>query len=522
MITLTNDNTPTWLALMTNATANTITAGLGSGVPATAVNQSYTVTVNREGESAVLTVAVNLPSAEVSAITASPSALAFGSFAAGYAQRPTQTITITNTGTANVVLDALPSVTGWTLTQGTDWTVEMQTGQTRTFTIRPNDGLTAGTYNPAITITGSGGASAQIQPTFTVTPPQVVDPGPGPGPGPTPSPNPTPSPTPNPSPSPTPSPTPNPTPSPTPQRFTISVSASPANGGTVSGGGTVNRDAAVTLRAAANSGWSFSGWYEGGTRVSSGATFRLTATSNRSIVAQFTQEAADPLPDSVSEPGTTIIDIGSSEVTVSDWAVEEIQRAYEIGLIPDSLILPSANDYTRSISRAEFAGIVVKTFESLTGSAAMPAVMNPFTDTSGSNLIDVLKAYNTGLMVGMSETTFEPNTVLNREMAATALTRVFKRATMPGWTFATDADFRLAFGRPAPFDDDANISDWAKDSVYFMASHNIIRGMGYVWGIGDNVFGPKNETPAHEAAGFATATREQALAIALRMVENLG
>jgi hypothetical protein len=39
--------------------------------------------------------------------------------------------------------------------------------------------------------------------------------------------------------------------------------------------------------------------------------------------------------------------------------------------------------------------------------------------------------------------------------------------------------------------------------------------------LGSNRFGPRNVTRAEEARGYANATREQALIIAVRMVENL-
>ena len=40
---------------------------------------------------------------------------------------------------------------------------------------------------------------------------------------------------------------------------------------------------------------------------------------------------------------------------------------------------------------------------------------------------EVLKAFNVGLTVGTSSTTFSPNMLLNREQAATMLTRVYKK-----------------------------------------------------------------------------------------------
>ena len=128
---------------------------------------------------------------------------------------------------------------------------------------------------------------------------------------------------------------------------------------------------------------------------------------------------------------------------------------------------------------------------------------------------EVLKAFNVGLTVGASSTTFSPNMLLNREQAATMLTRVYKKVTMEGRTIDTDSQFKLDYTKPAPFVDDNLISDWAKDSVYFMVAKDIIKG------IGGNKFAPKNTTTAEEASNYANATREQALIIAAKMVENL-
>ena len=51
-----------------------------------------------------------------------------------------------------------------------------------------------------------------------------------------------------------------------------------------------------------------------------------------------------------------------------------------------------------------------------------------------------------------------------------------------------------------------------------MAANGIIQGFVYD---GHNIFIPRALTTEQEAEGFASATREQALIIALRMVENL-
>jgi hypothetical protein len=62
-ITFTNDNTPDWVILTPNAAANTITVSLGEDAPATAVNDTWTVRVNRGGQNVQLTVRVNIPAA---------------------------------------------------------------------------------------------------------------------------------------------------------------------------------------------------------------------------------------------------------------------------------------------------------------------------------------------------------------------------------------------------------------------------------------------------------------------------
>ena len=58
-------------------------------------------------------------------------------------------------------------------------------------------------------------------------------------------------------------------------------------------------------------------------------------------------------------------------------------------------------------------------------------------------------------------------------------------------------------GETTVFADDASISEWAKESVYFMAENGIING------VGDNMFSPK-----------ANCTREQSVAISVRTFDK--
>ena len=197
----------------------------------------------------------------------------------------------------------------------------------------------------------------------------------------------------------------------------------------------------------------------------------------------------------------------------SGWAEAELQEAANLGLIPDCL---NDADMTKPITRAEFAAVSVKVYEALSGQKAAPAAVNPFTDTADT---EVLKAFEVGITTGTSATTFHPDRLLNREQAATMLTRVFKKVAIEGWEMSRDSDFNEIFNTmfemPEPFADDDRISDWAKPSVYFMSAKGIINGTG------QNRFSPRAVTDAEVAIGYAQATREQAIAIATRMVKNL-
>lgn len=69
--------------------------------------------------------------------------------------------------------------------------------------------------------------------------------------------------------------------------YNISVSASPSEGGTVTGGGWYEGNAQVTVTATANSGYSFVKWTENGNQVSTSASYTFNATAYRTLVAVF-------------------------------------------------------------------------------------------------------------------------------------------------------------------------------------------------------------------------------------------
>lgn len=181
----------------------------------------------------------------------------------------------------------------------------------------------------------------------------------------------------------------------------------------------------------------------------------------------------------------------------SDWAAQEVISAIDFGIVPSNLLTA---DLTRSIDRHDFAVMSLYAYEHMSGDKVVTGA-NPFLDTGDT---EVVKAYNAGIIAGTSDTTFSPNDLLTREQAAAMLTRAYKKTIYSGWTLAGDDGFLLIYTSTGSFDDSYQISDYARGSVDFMASKGVISGMG------DGTFAPKS-----------TVTREQAIAIAVRMLNNL-
>jgi hypothetical protein len=208
-----------------------------------------------------------------------------------------------------------------------------------------------------------------------------------------------------------------------------------------------------------------------------------------------------------TEEGQTVI---TGNTVVSDWAAEEVKEAFDENLVPEVL---KGEDLTKQVDRAEFAAIAVNLYEKLSGNSAV-AAENPFGDISGNYCeADILKAYNLNITNGVTDITFDPNALISREQVATMLCRAYKKSEFSNWSLASDSSFPLNFMGVEKFADDSEISDYAKESVYFMVRWDIING------VGNNMFAPKNTASLGDAYGYAT--REQAVVIALRSAKHL-
>ena len=106
-----------------------------------------------------------------------------------------------------------------------------------------------------------------------------------------------------------------------PQNYTISVSANPSNGGTVSGGGTYQQGQSCTVSATANEGFNFLNWTESGNIVSSNESYSFSVNNNRILVANFELQAFEITAVAEPEEGATVTGAGTydygEQVTLS-------------------------------------------------------------------------------------------------------------------------------------------------------------------------------------------------------------
>lgn len=169
----------------------------------------------------------------------------------------------------------------------------------------------------------------------------------------------------------------------------------------------------------------------------------------------------------------------------SSWAVPELDKAAGYGLITDRVM----DDVSEDVTREEFAEIVVRMYELFTGKEAEAGDVS-FTDTANK---EILKAANTGMVLGVGDGKFAPGNLVTREQMAVILLRILK-VMNPAADFSADGAERFA--------DDNMISAYARDGVYYSSKNGLLRG------VGDNKFNPK---------GYSS--REAAIIICLRAYE---
>lgn len=171
----------------------------------------------------------------------------------------------------------------------------------------------------------------------------------------------------------------------------------------------------------------------------------------------------------------------------SSWAYAELTEAEEYGLITDNIRV----EMSAPITREEFAGLAVRLLEVYTGKTPVAAPNDTFSDTKNEY---VLKAYTCGIVNGVGEGRFAPESLTNREQIATMVGRTMQ-------LIAPEMD--TSYSDERNFSDEDQVADYFLPYVRFMSQRGFIKGSG-------GKFRPKDN-----------CTREQAVLIVKRVYEEL-
>lgn len=105
-----------------------------------------------------------------------------------------------------------------------------------------------------------------------------------------------------------------------PETVTYTVGVSAGKGGKVSGGATKKAGEEVTVKATPDKGYYFTGWKEGGKKVSSSQTYKFKAEKDRKLTAEFAK---------LSKPVLTVSSADATSIKVS-WKKITGATGYEV------------------------------------------------------------------------------------------------------------------------------------------------------------------------------------------------
>lgn len=288
--------------------------------------------------------------------------------------------------------------------------------------------------------------------------------------------------------------------------YTVTVSANPAEGGTVSGGGEATEGTEVTVTATPASGYHFVRWTENDTTVSTDTSYTFNLEANRTLVAIFEQDQTptpDPDPDDPPYNGKysyeIVSDVGENgTIDVDRYATEGDQVTITVS--PDEAYL--LDDLTVTSGGKDVAltdnGDGTYTFTMPSGDVAVTAtfaedpnweepedpatdVSEIFTDVPANHWAQaaIQYVYAGGLMTGVSDTAFAPEATTTRAMIVSMLAR------MENVTSAADAGFS-----------DVAADDWYATAVNWAAANSIVNG------ISDDTFAPNDPITREQLAAM--------------------
>ena len=258
---------------------------------------------------------------------------------------------------------------------------------------------------------------------------------------------------------------------------------------------TVTEGTKLTLPTPSRSGYTFEGWYDGSSRVSSPykvmkdvtltAEWDYNGSSSSSGSTRYTVSVEDTDNGSVEVSPTRASKGSTVTVTVKPDEGYELDELTVTDKNGESVKLTDKGDgkYTFKMPASKV------TVEAVFTAAKVEGL--PFTDvTSGDWFYDaVAYVYDKGMMEGTTDTTFAPTMNLTRSMIAQVLYNLEERPEAPG-----------AAGFP-----DVAADAWYADAVNWAAARGIVKGYD------TGAFGPED-----------SVTREQLAAILYRYAQAKG
>lgn len=173
--------------------------------------------------------------------------------------------------------------------------------------------------------------------------------------------------------------------------------------------------------------------------------------------------------------------VSAEKDSISSWAKESVSYLEELELLDRRYF----NNHKNNISREEFACLLVKLYENSMGKIIEEDKENPFIDiTNNPYREEIIKAYNIRLIEGIGANKFNPKGEITREEISLIIVRLLEM-TNPKEDFYTSKTYF--------FNDQDQISYWAKNSIEYLYEAGIIKG------IADNKIGPKNPTTKEQA-----------------------
>ena len=156
-----------------------------------------------------------------------------------------------------------------------------------------------------------------------------------------------------------------------------------------------------------------------------------------------------------------------AERTPSDWALIEMNEANTSGLLTPS----AARDFHDTLTRDEFCELVVVMVEQTLGSKLPIPEANPFVDDADPVSIHALKAWQYGIITGVTQTLFAPLQKVERQQICSMMIRAIRR-------LENDLNRTILASGIAtlPYRDAAQFQDYAVEPAKLAYTNGIMRG----------------------------------------------